>query len=84
MASPKAPPGATARRVHAASQLIDGVLIDDDESLIGQIEELIIDIHSGRIASLIVESRDGDRMEFPWSWIDVRDGRFRLRPRTHS
>lgn len=48
---------------------------------VGEVDELLLDLNSGRIAFVVVETPDDGRRQIPWSAVAYRDGEFRLRSR---
>jgi sporulation protein YlmC with PRC-barrel domain len=62
-----------------ASSLIDMKLVTRDGDLLGSVDELLIELESGRIAYVIVQCRDGRRLTIPWQGVECEPGQFRLR-----
>lgn len=58
------------------SNLIDGELRRADGVSLGVVDELLIDLHSGRVEYLIARGRRGERRRYHWHAISVIQGRF--------
>lgn len=61
------------------SNIVDADLRDASGSFLGVVDELLIDLRSGRIEYVLAAGRGGRRLQFPWSSIDVEAGSFVLR-----
>jgi len=60
------------------SRIIDGTVQHANGELLGSIDELLIDLASGRIEYIIVTSTRGQRLRFPWSSITIEGQSFVL------
>lgn len=71
----------TSRYKHptAISNLVEADLRHANGDLLGVVDELLIDLHSGRIEYLLATGLRGQRLQFPWSSIIVQDDGFVLR-----
>lgn len=69
----------TDRRATPISNIIEADLRASDGELLGVVEELLIDLHSGRIEYVLAVGLRGQRLRFPWSSITVENGSFVLR-----
>jgi hypothetical protein len=58
------------------SGLVDAVVRLPTGSLLGHIEELLLNLRSGRIDYLIVRVSNGERRPIPWGAVEFRDGEF--------
>jgi len=53
-------------------------------AVLGVVDELLVDLHSGHIAYLIALCRNGDRRIIPWAQVEYCGGDFRLKTRPLS
>ncbi|MDZ7669355.1 MAG: PRC-barrel domain-containing protein [Gammaproteobacteria bacterium] len=60
------------------SRIIDGTLRHANGKLLGYVDELLIDLDSGRIEYVIALSVRGQRLRFPWASISVEGNSFVL------
>jgi hypothetical protein len=60
------------------SRVVDAELRSSSGDLLGVVDELLIDLHSGRIEYVLASGLRGQRLRFHWSSISVRDGAFRV------
>ena len=69
------------RREHATpiSNIVAAELRHADGKLRGVVDELLVDLHSGRIEYVLAAGPRGQRLQFPWSSITVEQGNFVLR-----
>lgn len=67
------------RRNAPISRMVDAGLYSRSGNLLGTIDELIIDLDSGRIRYVLVAGRAGRRFRFPWAALLVQRDRFVLR-----
>lgn len=61
------------------SRLVEAQLHDHRGSLLGIVDELLIDLRSGRIEYVLAIGLRGQRLRFPWSSIAIQDQGFVLR-----
>lgn len=61
------------------SNIVEADLRHANGDLLGTVDELLIDLQSGRIEYLLATGLRGQRLQFPWSSIRVKDGSFVLR-----
>lgn len=60
------------------SNLVEAELRDRNGALLGVVDELLIDLCSGRIEYVLAAGVRGQRLQFPWSSISLERGGFRL------
>ncbi len=61
------------------SSLVDNRILQPGGALLGSVDELLIDLRSGRITHIIARCRNGQRRAIPWHLVECRDRMFRLR-----
>ncbi len=61
------------------SHLVDADLRRSNGDLLGVVDELLVDLGSGRIEYVLATGLRGQRLRFHWSSISVRDGSFTVR-----
>ncbi len=61
------------------SRIVDADLYSRAGNLLGTIDELIIDVDSGRIRYVLVAGMAGQRYRFPWEAVLVQRDHFVLR-----
>jgi len=61
------------------SNIVEADLRDRSGDLIGVVDELLIDLESGRIEYVLARGVRGERMQYPWKSITVERGGFVLR-----
>jgi len=61
------------------SNIVEADLRDHSGDLIGVVDELLIDLQSGRIEYVLARGLRGQRMQYPWQSITVEQGSFVLR-----
>lgn len=62
----------------AISNLVEAELRASDGQLLGIVDELLIDLHTGRIEYVLAAGVRGQRLQFPWSSITLDDRGFKL------
>jgi sporulation protein YlmC with PRC-barrel domain len=60
------------------SSLVEAELRDSSGALLGMVDELLIDLHSGRIEYVLAVGMRGQRLQFPWRSISLKHGSFWL------
>ncbi|MFU8815102.1 MAG: PRC-barrel domain-containing protein [Pseudomonadales bacterium] len=60
------------------SQIVDAELRRYNGELLGVIDELLVDLRTGRIAYLLAIDARGQRLRFRWDAVAVRNGSFVL------
>jgi sporulation protein YlmC with PRC-barrel domain len=70
----------TRRSEHAQplSHLLDASLRSRDGETLGVVDELLIDMHTGRIEYLLATDAEGERLQFRWDAVGIRNGAFVL------
>jgi uncharacterized protein YrrD len=58
------------------SGFIDATLHTRDGALLGVVDELLVALDSGRIEYLLATAANGQRLQFRWDAIEIRDGAF--------
>jgi sporulation protein YlmC with PRC-barrel domain len=58
------------------SDLLDVRLHSRDGDLIGVVDELLIDLRTGRVEYLLATSADGRRLQFRWESVAIHNGGF--------
>ena len=61
------------------SNIVEADLRHANGDLLGVVDELLIDLKSGRIEYVLASGIRGQRLQFPWSSIRVEGGSFMLR-----
>lgn len=61
------------------SSLVDARILYGNDAVFGFVDELLIDLHTGRIAYIIGRRRDGSRTSIPWGLLEYCRGDFRFR-----
>lgn len=61
------------------SNIVEADLRNRSGGLIGVVDELLIDLRSGRIEYVLARGLRGERMRYPWKSITVERGSFVLR-----
>jgi sporulation protein YlmC with PRC-barrel domain len=61
------------------SGLVDARVQSSDGAYLGIVDELLVDLRTGRIEYLLAIDARGRRRQIRWSAIEVRDGAFVLR-----
>jgi len=64
--------------MEAFSELIDDVVVDAHGRHIGTIDELIVDLGSGRILKVIIKRADHSRSSVSWSELTIGESGFVL------
>lgn len=67
-----------AQDVGEISQLVDAVVRWPSETPMGEVDELLVDLHTGRVTYLIVQTPSGERQQIPWSSVKFCDGAFKV------
>ena len=69
------------RHQHATpiSNIVEADLRHANGDLLGVVDELLIDLESGRIEYVLATSVRGQRLQFPWRTVTVEDGGFVVR-----
>jgi sporulation protein YlmC with PRC-barrel domain len=66
------------------SNMVEAKVRRHDGELVGVVDELLIDLQTGRIEYLLATSVHGQRLSLRWDALDVREGVFILAdPATH-
>lgn len=60
------------------SRIIDGTLRYANGEFLGEVDELLIDLDSGRIDYVIAVNARGQRLRFPWTSISIEGNSFVL------
>ena len=60
------------------SRLVDSVVRLPGGTPMGEVDELLVDLRTGRVTYIIVQTPQGDRRQIPWSSVTFRDGAFKL------
>jgi sporulation protein YlmC with PRC-barrel domain len=60
------------------SNIVEAELRDHNGDLIGIVDELLIDLESGRIEYVLARGLRGARLQYPWRSITIEQGRFIL------
>lgn len=60
------------------SHIVEGTVRQANGGLLGHVDELLIDLASGRIEYVIVKSTRGQRLRFPWASISIEGDGFVL------
>ncbi len=63
----------------AISSLVDMQVLHPGGKFLGSVDELLVDIRSGRITYVIARCRDGRRKTIPWHLVQCQGGNLRLR-----
>ena len=58
--------------------MVDLRILQPGGELLGTVDELLIDPHSGRIAYVIARCANGDRKAIPWRLLHCAGNEFRL------
>jgi len=61
------------------SNIVEADLRDRSGELIGVVDELLIDLESGRIDYVLARGLRGERLQYPWKSVTVEHGTFVLR-----
>jgi hypothetical protein len=61
------------------SKMVEADLRHASGELLGVVDELLIDLQSGRIEYVLATGVRGQRLQFPWSSVTVEEGTFVLR-----
>lgn len=61
------------------SGLVDARILYRNDALFGFVDELLVDLNSGRIAYIIGRRKDGSRTSIPWCQLEYYRGNFRFR-----
>lgn len=71
----------TSRQDHPIpiSNMVEADLRHANGELLGEVDELLVDLGSGRIAYVLATGLRGQRLRFPWTSIAVEDGSFVLK-----
>ena len=64
------------------SGLVDARILYSNGVVFGFVDELLIDLSSGRIAYIICQRQDGSRSSVPWTVLEFCGGDFRFRENT--
>ena len=70
------------RHATPISRIVERDLRRADGELLGRVDELLVDLQSGRIEYVLAVGRHSQRLQFPWSSIMLKNGSFVLR-RSH-
>jgi hypothetical protein len=68
----------TGSKTTPITNLVEAELRDGSGALLGVVDELLIDLHSGRIEYVLAAGTRGQRLQFPWQSISLEHGGFRL------
>ncbi len=60
------------------SRIVEADLRRGNGDLLGVVDELLVNLDSGRIEYVLATGIRGQRLQFPWSAITVEQGRFVL------
>lgn len=60
------------------SHIVEADLHHANGDLLGVVDELLIDLDSGRIEYVLASGVRGQRLQFPWAAISVKNGSFML------
>lgn len=60
------------------SSMVDLRILQPGGELLGMVDELLIDPHSGRIAYVIARCGNGERKTIPWRLLHCAGNEFRL------
>ncbi|MCB1691099.1 MAG: PRC-barrel domain-containing protein [Halioglobus sp.] len=63
----------------AISSLVDMRVLLPGGGILGSVDELLVDMRSGRISYLVARRPDGRRKTIPWHLVSCEGGNFRLR-----
>lgn len=63
----------------AISSLVDMRVLLPGGGTLGRVDELLVDIRSGRITYVVARCRDGRRKTIPWRLIKCQGGNFMLK-----
>jgi sporulation protein YlmC with PRC-barrel domain len=63
----------------AISSLVDTRILQPGGALLGRVDELLIDLRSGRVTHIVAKCPDGGRRVIPWHLVECRGQLFRLR-----
>jgi sporulation protein YlmC with PRC-barrel domain len=63
----------------AISSLVDMRVILPGGGTLGRVDELLVDIRSGRITYVVARCRDGSRKTIPWHLVKCQGGNLKLR-----
>jgi len=58
------------------SGLVDATLHGRNGELLGVVDELLVDLESGRIEYLLATAPGGGRLQLRWQSVAIRDGAF--------
>jgi hypothetical protein len=61
------------------SSIVEADLHHANGDLLGVVDELLVDLPSGRIEYVLATGLQGQRLQFPWNTITVEQGSFVLR-----
>ncbi len=61
------------------SSLVDTRILQPGGAVLGRVDELLIDLRSGRVTHIVASCPDGGRRVIPWHLVECRGKMFRLR-----
>lgn len=64
---------------HPLSPLVDATVRGPDGEALGVVDELLVDLTSGRIEYVVVAGPGGRRLQLPWQSVRVDAAGFRFR-----
>lgn len=71
-------------RSSGITNLVDARILHRNDAVFGFVDELLIDLSSGRVAYIIGRRHDGSRTSIHWDLLEYCSGDFRFRSATVS